>query len=362
MAKLLRQLSFANRKIVVIHDSLMASVVQDVHSLSNAESYTLHSVSALAILLYLWEALGKPSYKLDIRNVIPKEVPSLEGCFTLEFKNFVARQYEFQRSSRGKLYNTCRAIEGQFFDLLEKEEISGKTKQWAIGPLHSLEINTNNEKNLKSRHICLDWLDKQEPNSVLYVSFGTTTCMSDEQIKELAIGLERSCVKFLWILRDADKGDVFVKDGERTAELPKGYEERVVGLGMVVREWAPQLEILAHPSVGGFMSHCGWNSCIESISMGVPIAGWPMHSDQPRNAVLVTEVLKSGLLVRKWEEREETVSSLAVVGAVRRLMASEEGVEMRRRAAEMGDAVRKSVAEGGESRMELDSFVAHISR
>ena len=72
-------------------------------------------------------------------------------------------------------------------------------------------------------------------------------------------------------------------------------EERTKGKGMVVREWVPQVKILGHPSTGGFMSHCGWNSCVESISMGVPIAAWPMHADQPFNAVLITKVLKVGV-------------------------------------------------------------------
>ena len=98
--------------------------------------------------------------------------------------------------------------------------------------------------------------------------------------------MEKSKQKFIWVVRDADKGDVFDEDGVRTAELPKGFEERVKGTGLVVRDWAPQLEILSHSSTGGFMSHCGWNSCMESMTMGVPIVAWPMHSDQPRNRVL----------------------------------------------------------------------------
>jgi len=136
----------------------------------------------------------------------------------------------------------------------------------------------------------------------------------------------------------------------------------VDGIGLVVRDWAPQLEILAHPATGGFMSHCGWNSCMESISMGVPIAAWPMHSDQPRNTVLITEVLKIGIVVKDWAQRDEIVTSKIVGSAVNRLMASTEGDEMRKRAAEMGESVRGSVAEGGVSRMEMESFIAHITR
>lgn len=121
---------------------------------------------------------------------------------------------------------------------------------------------------------------------MLYVSFGTTISLSKEQIKELALGLEESKQKFIWLLRDADKGDIFAADIEgQSAQLPKGFEERINEVGMVVRDWVPQLEILEHVSTGGFLSHCGWNSCMDSMSMEVPIAAWPMHSDQPKNAV-----------------------------------------------------------------------------
>lgn len=109
------------------------------------------------------------------------------------------------------------------------------------------------------------------------------------------------------------------------------------------------------------MSHCGWNSCNESISMGVPIASWPMHSDQPRNTVLITKVLKIGIVVRAWENRGELVSAVRIENAVRTLMRSAEGDELRQRAAELSGAVKKSVM-NGSSHKEMDSFVAHITR
>lgn len=110
------------------------------------------------------------------------------------------------------------------------------------------------------------------------------------------------------------------------------------------------------------MSHCGWNSCMESITMGVPIAAWPMHSDQPRNRVLVTEVLRVGLVVKDWAHRNELVTANDVEGAVRRLMATKEGDEMRRSAMNLKNAILKSKDEGGVSRVELDSFIAHVTR
>ena len=109
------------------------------------------------------------------------------------------------------------------------------------------------------------------------------------------------------------------------------------------------------------MSHCGWNSCMESITMGVPIAAWPMHSDQPKNAFLVTDILKVGLAVNRWEHREELVTSSAIAREVKRLMVSKEGEEMRQRAVELGSAARRSVEDGGASHLELGSLIAHIT-
>lgn len=345
----------------------MASVVQDFVSLANAESYIFHSISAFAMFLYFWESTGKPPL-YSTNNIVPEHIPSLEGCFSAEFLDFIASQHGLQKFKSGCLFNTSRVIEKPYLDLLDS--INKAKKNWAIGPFNPVnsiidkKFVRNNNKNNGKRHKCLDWLDKQAPRSVIYVCFGTTTALTEEQIKEIALGLEQSKQKFIWVLREADKGDVF--NGEfRKMELPKGYEERVRSVGIVLRDWAPQLEILGHPSTGGFMSHCGWNSCMESITMGVPIAAWPMHSDQPRNAVLVTKLLKIGNVVKEWgskEEKEDMVTATTVENGVKKLMTSKEGDEMRKRAAQLGVAVRQSMADGGASRIELESFISHITR
>ncbi|CAI9765654.1 unnamed protein product [Fraxinus pennsylvanica] len=396
---LLLSLSPTAHRVIVIHDSLMSSVVQDFSSISNAESYVFHSVSAFAMFGFFRETKEK---SFPVEDKILEKTPSLENCFTIEFLDFIATEHKFQELSSGILYNSCKVIEGQYINLLEKALNKGNKKYWPIGPFNPVELA--NTKNGNGRHKCLEWLDKQAPKSVVYVSFGTTTSLTDGQIKELKIGLERSEVKFIWVLRDADRGDIFAGETSTVdlphtiqftlSNTPEAYEEKVRGLvmrdsntdtpegtieyalpntselyddrirdrGIVVRDWAPQLEILRHPSTGGFMSHCGWNSCMESITMGVPIAAWPMHSDQPRNSILITEVLKIGLSVKNLSCQDETVDSSTISKVLKTLMGSKEGDEIRQRAAELGVAVRESVAEGGATRMELDSFIAHISR
>ncbi|XP_042000678.1 zeatin O-glucosyltransferase-like [Salvia splendens] len=354
VADLLASLSASLRRVVVVYDSLMGSVVQDFVNFPNAESYIFHSVSAYTIFFFLWETSGRP---FAVDPEILSGLPALEGCFTPEFLKFVVKQHQYLKMNSGRIYNTCREVEGSFLDLLEKPHISGAKKQWALGPFNPISAPKR-----KKPHRCLKWLDGQPRDSVIFVSFGTTTTLSNDQIHHLATGLERSGQKFVWVLRDADSGDVFRAADARMAQLPQGFEERITGTGLVVRDWAPQLDILGHSATGGFMSHCGWNSCMESMSMGKPIAAWPMHSDQPRNTVLIARVLGIGLVVRDWARRADVVEADMVEHAVRRLMASEEGEAMRKRAAELGRTVRDAAEEGGSACFELDCFVSHISR
>ncbi|KAL2327059.1 hypothetical protein Fmac_020486 [Flemingia macrophylla] len=352
VGKLLQSLSSQARRVIVIHDSLMASVAQDATNMPNVENYTFHSTCAFTNFIYFWEEMGRPSFE----GLHVPENPSLEGCFPTEFMDFLTSQFGFLKFNDGNIYDTSRAIEGSYIDLLER--FGNGKKVWALGPFHPLAIE---KKDSKESHSCMVWLDKQEPKSVIYVSFGTTITLAEEQIKQIAIGLEESKCKFIWVLRDADKVDIFDGSESKRNDFPNGFEERVKGMGIVVRDWAPQLEILSHTSTGGFMSHCGWNSCLESITMGVPIAAWPMHSDQPRNSVFMTEVLKVGLDVKDWAQRNVLVSATDVENAVRRLMETKEGDEMRERAIRLKHAIQRSIDEGGVSHMEMESFIAHIT-
>ncbi|XP_055835300.1 zeatin O-xylosyltransferase-like [Solanum dulcamara] len=328
----LLEVSKKTRRVVVIYDSLMASVVQDVVSLPNAEAYCFNTSSAFMISsMYLEDELIRlhlPSFigKFVVRFLLPRgfefpnNLPSYKSSFIPEFMDFIIMQHVHNNFCSGNLYYTCKEIEGPYLDVLARfDRLLGRgTKQWAIGP--SLPIATINDdddqNNMIHRHECLKWLDKQEPNSVILVSFGTTTSLSTDQIKELAIGLEKSQQKFIWIV-----SDVLLKEGEQV-QIPKGYEDRVQGRGVVVKDWAPQLEILRHSATGGFLSHCGWNSILECVTMGVPLATWPMVFDHPRIAVLVTNVLKIGIQVKDWERRDELITSTTIETAIRKLMAS----------------------------------------
>ncbi|CAI9296149.1 unnamed protein product [Lactuca saligna] len=263
---LLSTISPASKRVVVIYDYLMGPVVQDVGSYPNAEAYMFSCCSAFASFWYHQEATGRPPLDGELES-IKKELPSGEDCYTTDGLQFIlSTDVSYKKFTSGTILDACRVIEGKYIDLLEQEENEDHQKLWALGPFNPVAIAHDSSH---KRHKLFDWLEKQKPNSVLYVSFGTTTSISNEQIQEIALGLEKSEQRFIWVLRDADKGDIFDEEEVRKIQLPKGLEEN----GLVVADWVPQSEILAHPSTGGFISHCGWNSSMESITMGVPING-----------------------------------------------------------------------------------------
>ena len=325
-------------------------------AIANAESFRFQCVPAFHELPHLWgfnsAEVIKP--KQEVLDVI---LPQFDQAFTAEIEEFVSKQ-NFDTDDSGTLFNTCRAIEGEFLDLLAGVQRYRGKKLFAVGPLHPTSFESD------GGHECLKWLDKQPRGSVVYVSFGSTSTLSDEQIKQLAIGLKSSGQRFMWVLRDADRGDIFADDNSENQQrkLPAGFEEEIQDMGMIVRGWAPQLEILAHPSTGAFVSHCGWNSCMESLSMGVPVIAWPMHSDQPRNAVMVTHYLKVGITVGDWARHEEVVQAGEIEEVIKRMMVDEEGKEIKKRAKLLGEEARLAVSEGGTSHEDLNSFIAHICR
>jgi len=273
------------------------------------------------------------------------------ACATKEFVALAKRMGQECRRvpGAGMVVNTCLALEGEFLDVLAGIPSSDGPKLFAVGPLNPVLLPGASGS---ARHKCLDWLDKQPPSSVLYVSFGTTSSLRQEQVRELAAALRDSGQRFIWVLRDADRGDMRAEDaagsGARLSVVASELGDSMArGAGVVVTGWAPQLEILAHGATAAFMSHCGWNSTVESLSHGKPILAWPMHSDQPWDAELVCKYLRAGVLVRPWEQRHDVAPAAAIRGAIEKVMALDEGTEMRQRTAALGEAVRGAVAKGG---------------
>jgi hydroquinone glucosyltransferase len=129
--------------------------------------------------------------------------------------------------------------------------------------------------------------------------------------------------------------------------LPKGFLERTKEKGFILASWAPQVEILKQNSVGGFLSHCGWNSILESIQVGVPIVAWPLFAEQAMNAVMLSDGLKVALRL-KYED-DEIVDKEKIAKVIKCLMEGEEGKGMRERMKSLKDSAANALKDDGSS-------------
>lgn len=204
----------------------------------------------------------------------------------------------------------------------------------------------------------LEWLEGKlrQGEKVLYVAFGTQSQISSEQMKEIEIGLEESGVRFLWARRKVEEEKEVFEDHE-------GFEERTKERGIVVREWVNQYEVLKHEAVEGFLSHCGWNSVIESLSCGVPILTYPLMADQSLNARMVVEELRAGM--KAVEGTSPAMMKGFVKGKdlkrrVKELMEGEKGREVRKKAMEISEMAKKSMAENGSSWRDLELLIQEM--
>ncbi|XP_076886488.1 mogroside IIIx synthase-like [Bidens hawaiensis] len=177
------------------------------------------------------------------------------------------------------LVKSFKEVEGKYANYLSK--LTGKK----IVPVGPLVAEPSHNANLKQDSV-MQWLDTKAAGSTVFVSFGSEYFLSSDDLEEIAHGLELSNVNFIWILR-FPKSETKV---ELSEHLPLGFLERVKDRGLLVDGWAPQAKILRHENIGGFVSHCGWNSVLEAMKFGVPIIAMPMHLDQPVNARLAVEV------------------------------------------------------------------------
>jgi len=214
-----------------------------------------------------------------------------------------------------------------------------------VGPLLSCDQLGHSAGNFWPQDLtCLKWLDQQSPNSVIYVAFGSFTKFSPSQFQELRLALELSNRPFLWV----------VQPEESKIAYPEGFIERVVKRGRVVG-WSPQKKILSHSSVACFISHCGWNSTLESVSNGIPVLCWPYFADQFLNKSYVCDVWKVGLGL------EPNESGMMTEGEIRsKIQQILNDEELKARARDLKKKIQIGTAQGGLSNKNLDSFINWI--
>ncbi|KAM0027548.1 putative trans-zeatin O-beta-D-glucosyltransferase [Helianthus debilis subsp. tardiflorus] len=175
------------------------------------------------------------------------------------------RVRETESRAYGMVINSFEELEKEY--VKEFKKLKGG-KVWCLGPL-SLSNDNDIGESLRGHGVddqrYVKWLDSKEHGSVVYACFGSSSRVTPPQLIELGLALEASKSPFIWVIRAGDRAN------EIESWLSEsGFENRIKDRGLVIRGWVPQLLILSHPSVGGFLTHCGWNSILEGVSVGAP--------------------------------------------------------------------------------------------
>ncbi|KAI3960188.1 hypothetical protein MKW98_016912 [Papaver atlanticum] len=320
---------------------------------------------AYGSIMYGSICLNLPHRKNDGSNDLIEEfhVPNFPDTATKDSPMFKFIQKLTSMKSDGMLCNSVEEID---------------VVVWTIGPLlpsYLLQGNKNNASVVShsrtgkefgiSPESCIEWLNLHKISSVLYISFGSESAISTSNMKELALGLENSGKSFIWVLRPPSEFDA--KSEFKSEWLPEGFVERMneTKKGLLAKKWAPQLEILCHKSTGAFLSHCGWNSVLESLSQGVPIIGWPMRAEQSFNSEMMQEEM--GVSVQLANGNEGQVLSEEVQKVIEQVMDSSKGEEMRRKATVIAEKISAAMREDedghliGSSVGAIDDFLATVT-
>ncbi|XP_073146553.1 UDP-glycosyltransferase 708G1-like [Henckelia pumila] len=329
----------------IISDLSVASSISSFASDKSISTYVLVTTSArffsLMLLLPKLAALSgiQENGHLELPGLGPVPISSIPPPM-LDSNHFFSAVINSNipclSNVKGILMNTFTELESASIEALNSGRIvPDLAPVLALGPFDSFEFE-------KAPN--LPWLDEQAPESVLFISFGSRSALSRDQILELRDGIEKSGFKFLWVLK-ANKVDKDDKEDAQTI-LGESFLERTKKQGMVIKGWVNQDQILAHPAIGGFISHCGWNSVTEAARLGVPVLAWPQHGDQRVNAAVV-ESAGLGLWAADWGwGGEKLVVGDDIAAKIGELML---GKDLRARAKEAKEIARKAREIGGTS-------------
>ncbi|KAK1606557.1 hypothetical protein QYE76_030230 [Lolium multiflorum] len=264
--------------------------------------------------------------------------------------------------SQGIIVNTFRSLEPRAVDAIA----AGLCAPSGVPapPVHCIGPLVKQEEAAVSRGgvECLAWLDTQPEASVVFLCFGSLGRFGVRQTREVATGLEASGQRFVWVVRSPPSDDPAKKyetppEPDLAALLPEGFLERTKGRGLVVKSWAPQRDVLAHGAVGAFVTHCGWNSVLESVMAGVPMLAWPLYAGQRMIRVFLEDELRLAVAVQGYDKEGGAVEAGEVASKVRWMMDSDGGRALRERAQAAMRRAREAVREGGESEVTLARLV-----
>nr|UOK09650.1 UDP-glycosyltransferase [Bergenia purpurascens] len=247
------------------------------------------------------------------------------------------------------------------FQELEPEIIEYTSKLCPIKPVGPLFKNptaptTTVRGDFMVADDCIEWLDSKPVSSVVYISFGSVVYLKQEQIDEIAHGLLNSGISFLWVMKPPHKDA-----GLELLVLPDGFLEKAGDKGRVV-QWSPQEQVLAHPSVACFVTHCGWNSTMESLTSGMPVVAFPQWGDQVTDAVYLVDVFKTGVRMCRGEAENKVITRDEVEKCLLEAISGPKAEEMKKNALKWKEVAEAAVAEGGSSDRNLQEFVDEVRR
>lgn len=266
-----------------------------------------------------------------------------------------------------------RAIMGQYrnlekpfcilmdtFEELEHDNIEYMSKICPIktvGPLfNSKAANNTVRADFIEADDCIEWLNSKPASSVVYISFGSVVYLKQEQVDEIAYGILDSGVSFVWVMKPPPK-----ETGLEPHVLPNGFLERVGNNGKVVK-WSPQEQVLAHPSVACFVTHCGWNSSTEAITSGIPLVAFPQWGDQVTNAKYLVDVFEVAVRMCRGEAANELIKRDEVKRCLLEATVGPKAKEMKQNVLKLKAAADAAVADGGSSDQNLQAFLDEVTK
>ncbi|OMO80035.1 UDP-glucuronosyl/UDP-glucosyltransferase [Corchorus capsularis] len=359
-----------------IADMIMSTSAVEVANEFQVPLLSLQTMNACTtwIDLHLPKFLEEGEIPIEITDeaCLNKPVTQITGLesFTFLYRDLpgfcrtqeVAMEFcigEFKAASQASalIINTFEELEAPMISKIS----SFYSKIFTIGPLHCLNLSTQTDDDSSHRssadgilskedNSCLEWLDSQQSGSVIYVSFGTWASLPSHVFFEFWHGLINSGKPFLWVVRP---NSIHVTDGVRTpSEVLAELEEKSKGKGLIV-SWVPQEKVLAHPAVGGFLTHTGWNSTLESIYAGIPMICWPIKADQFVNSKCVGDIWKIGFDMKDKCDR-------SVIEKMVRDLLGDKREEIMESVNKFRDQARQSVMVDGSSYRNLENLIDHI--
>lgn len=267
--------------------------------------------------------------------------------------NYNVQAVNIAMKAQGVILNTFDELEQEVLDVIKTRF----PNLYTIGPLSLLQHHLSATHYLdsikanlwKEDKKCLDWLDKRPPQSVVYVNYGSLVIMTKEQLAEFAWGLANSRYPFLWVMRPnlVDGGEEIIS----SLNFMEETKDRALFL-----EWGPQEKILSHPSIGGFLTHCGWNSTLESICEGVPLICWPFFAEQQTNCFYLCNKWGFGMEIDTQVKRDK------VEKLVRELMEGDKGKERREKSKEWKKKAEAATTFGGSSYTNFDVLIKQLKQ